>query len=133
MTLAQNCYEETFAGCTGITTAPSLPAELMYKYCYQAMFSGCTNRETAPELPAHSLAESCYQEMFKDCAKLGSVTCMATEGINASNSTKNWLQNAGTQVTGTKTVITNPNAASNAWPTNSNNGIPTGWTRVDAQ
>ena len=41
-TLADNCYSGMFNGCTGLTTAPSLPATTLAKSCYFSMFDGCT-------------------------------------------------------------------------------------------
>jgi hypothetical protein len=56
-----------FSGCTGLTTAPELPAITLALRCYYGMFSGCTGLTTAPELPATTLAESCYEGMFSGC------------------------------------------------------------------
>ena len=43
-TLARNCYNNMFYGCTGLTSAPELPATtLLAGNCYNSMFSGCTN------------------------------------------------------------------------------------------
>ena len=39
-------------------------------YCYNSMFQGCTGLTSAPELPATTLATNCYQYMFQGCAKL---------------------------------------------------------------
>ena len=76
-------------------------------------------------LPATILTESCYYNMFTQCAKLNAVTCLATD-ISASYCTDYWL----TDVSATGTLIT---PASTAWTTNSESGIPTGWTRVNAE
>jgi len=66
--------------------------------------------------------------MFNGCSSLSSVTCLATSGINNTNhSTTWWLENAGTQATGTKTFTAAPSAT---WPSGTD-GIPSGWTRVD--
>ena len=127
-TLAANCYERMFGGCSALTAAPEeLPAETLAAYCYYQMFQNCTALTTAPVLPAPTLVQRCYQQMFTSCRKLATVTCLATSGINQDNSTTGWLQSAGTEVEGTKTVYTSSSAD---WPTG-NNGIPHGWTRVD--
>ena len=126
-TLAQNCYYGMFQGCTGLTTAPdTLPATTLARGCYIGMFKGCTSLTAAPVLPATTLTPSCYQQMFNGCTKLSSVTCLATAGINTSNSTSNWLANAGDSVQSTKLFIAAEEAT---WPT-SNNGVPAGWTIV---
>ena len=124
--LAEYCYYYMFYGCFALTAAPELPATELAAYCYYSMFQGCTSLTTAPELPATELAAYCYYQMFRDCSKLAAVTCLATSGTG-SNSTGNWLREAGTQVEGNKTVYT---VSSADWPKN-NNGIPNGWTRVD--
>lgn len=69
-TLAEGCYNGMFDGCTGLTTAPSLPATTLAKNCYRYMFDGCTGLTTAPNLPATTLTEGCYSYMFRGCAKL---------------------------------------------------------------
>ena len=127
MTLAQECYGYMFEACGALTAAPALPATTLANSCYSNMFYGCTNLEAAPVLPAETLVTNCYQNMFNNCLKLASVTCMATSGINTNNSTGWWLENAGTQATGTKTFTAVSTAT---WPS-SNNGIPSGWTRED--
>jgi hypothetical protein len=59
-----------FQGCTGLTTAPALPATQLGEYCYTAMFRGCTGLTEATALPATTLAEYCYSSMFRDCTSL---------------------------------------------------------------
>ena len=59
-----------FNGCTQLTAAPELPAEILAVYCYANMFRGCTSLEKAPDLPAMTLAPYCYQWMFYGCKKL---------------------------------------------------------------
>ncbi len=69
-TLAEGCYQSIFSGCTGLTNAPMLPATELAANCYQSMFSGCSGLTSAPELPATTLAEGCYQSMFSGCTGL---------------------------------------------------------------
>ena len=69
-TLTEDCYRKMFSGCTGLTQAPELPATTLAGYCYLSMFSGCTGLTQAPELPATTLAEACYVAMFSDCTNL---------------------------------------------------------------
>ena len=68
--MANYCYQSMFYGCTGLTTAPSLPATTLFGSCYGYMFSGCTSLTTAPSLPATTLANSCYASMFYGCTSL---------------------------------------------------------------
>ena len=69
-TLANNCYYSMFYGCTGLTSAPELHATTLAPSCYHSMFSGCTGLTSAPELPAITLATSCYRSMFDGCTGL---------------------------------------------------------------
>ena len=70
--LAEYCYHSMFSGCTGLTSAPELPATALAEYCYQSMFSRCTGLTSAPELPATVLADYCYRHMFRGCTSLTS-------------------------------------------------------------
>ena len=69
-TLANNCYQSMFQGCTNLTTAPALPAITLAANCYYSMFNGCRGLTTAPALPATTLADSCYRDMFNGCTKI---------------------------------------------------------------
>ena len=71
-TLSPNCYRSMFQGCTGLTSAPELPATTLSPNCYRSMFHGCTGLTSAPELPATTLADSCYRLMFQGCTGLTS-------------------------------------------------------------
>ena len=72
-TLADYCYRSMFQGCTGLTSAPELPATALADYCYRSMFQGCTGLTSAPELPATTLNTGCYSSMFQGCTGLTSV------------------------------------------------------------
>ena len=69
-TLADRCYSKMFWGCTGLTTVPSLPATILASACYEYMFNGCNGLSTAPELPATTLVDRCYYSMFSYCRGL---------------------------------------------------------------
>lgn len=158
-TLAGNCYEYMFAGCTGLTTAPDLPATTVASYCYCGMFEGCTGLTKAPDLPATTVEDycyygmfwgctgltkapdlpatellnvhGCYAYMFKDCTNLNSIKCLATSLYNSpspmfTSSTKGWLEGVASNGTFTKTKWMED------WTTGAD-GIPSGWTVVDAQ
>ena len=71
-TLSNNCYQEMFYGCTGLTSAPELPAATLKQSCYSSMFYGCTGLTSAPELPATTLNSGCYSSMFFGCTGLTS-------------------------------------------------------------
>lgn len=69
-TLEQHCYSGMFAGCTSLTTAPSLSVTTLATHCYNSMFANCISLTSSPKLPATTLAEGCYQSMFSDCTSL---------------------------------------------------------------
>lgn len=78
----------------------------MQNYCYHSMFYGCTGLTTAPELPATTLANNCYENMFTGsnvksisyfCAPLSqsaNITDFATMGI-----TEIYLSRQGKRIT----------------------------------
>ena len=121
---AYGCYLCMFQGCTGLTSAPSLPATTLAVNCYYGMFQNCSSLTTAPALPATTLAETCYFGMFSGCTNLNHIECYATD-ISASSCTTNWVNG----VAENGTFIKNPNMSS--W-TAGNDGIPSGWTVQDA-
>lgn len=123
-TMAFDGYNGMFSGCTSLVSAPELPATTLRQYCYANMFNGCTSLTSAHELPATTLAEYCYFGMFQGCTSLNYIKCLATN-ISASSCTYGW-------VTGVASAGTFIKATSmNNWTTG-NNGIPSGWTVVDA-
>lgn len=69
-TLTRDCYDNLFAGCTSLTTAPELTATTMQPQCYQGMFYNCIALTQAPQLPAEDLSSGCYLEMFNGCTAL---------------------------------------------------------------
>ena len=83
-TLAYNCYDSMFSGCTSLTSAPSLPATTLVESCYSMMFSGCTSLTTAPALPATSLASYCYQYMFYGCTSLTAAPALPATSLESS-------------------------------------------------
>ena len=93
---ANFCY--LFRGCSVLTSAPELPAEILADFCYYGMFFDCTNLTSAPELPAEKLAHECYNQMFYGCTKLSTVTMLALESEITSKSycVTDWLYEAGT-------------------------------------
>ena len=124
-TLANYCYSSMFIGCTSLTTAPSaLPSTTLEIMCYKSMFEGCSSLTNAPALPATTLNFMCYSNMFRNCTKINYIKCLATD-ISAPSCTSNWVSG----VASTGTFVKNPNMTS--W-TEGINGIPSGWTVIDA-
>ena len=99
-----------------------LPAYELTDGCFQAMFYGCKGLQRAPDLVAEKTTKNCYKEMFAGCSKLSYVKCLADD-ISAEGCTKDWLAGAGSEVTEAKTVV-----STFKMPTNSNDGVPAGWT-----
>ena len=125
-----------------------LPATTLAENCYDTMFNGCTSLTTAPELPATTLAEDCYIDMFNGCKKLSSVTCKTTD-FSADWCLDGWLEDAGIDESVTsKTIYINSAYSAYIAAMNSNlevttdnaqinanvpwkkgiSGIPAGWT-----
>jgi hypothetical protein len=117
-TMADRCYNSMFRGCTGLTTAPSLPATTLTNSCYNSMFRGCTGLTTAPSLPATTLANGCYGSMFWGCTAFKvSATQTGTyqyawriptsrTGTTATNWNSNMLYNTGGSFTGNPVINT---------------------------
>lgn len=124
-TLTPNCYNSMFKECEYMTRTPKeLPATTLSIGCYGLMFNTCRHLTTAPTLPAPTLKEYSYDRMFVGCTNLESITCLATN-ISASSCTYKWLD--GVSATGTFTKA----SSMTGWPTGVD-GIPSGWTVVDA-
>ena len=119
-TLANYCYSRMFYGCTGLTSAPELPATTLAASCYDSMFYGCTGLTSAPELPATTLANSCYSRMFLGCVQLSLIKVHFTAW--GSQTTK-WISNVSP--TGT---FCKPRVLTEEY---GDDKIPTGWTVVD--
>lgn len=108
-TLAVNCYNDMFQGCTSLTTAPSLPATALANGCYSYMFHGCTNLTTAPSLPATTLATRCYYFMFTNCTSLNYIKAMFTTPPSETymNNWVNGVASSGTFVKNSAATWTN--------------------------
>ena len=78
------CYTSMFDGCTGLQTAPQLPATTLANQCYTNMFNRCTSLQTAPQLPATTLALACYSGMFDGCTSLQSAPDLPATTLTAS-------------------------------------------------
>ena len=101
-----------------------LPATTLGDSSYSELFYGCKKLVKAPVLPATILAKNCYWGMFCFCTSLTEIKCLATD-ISASGCTYRWV--LGTSLTGT--FIKSASMAS--WTIDSN-GIPSGWTVINA-
>lgn len=68
--LIDGCYEDMFAYCSQLETAPVLSAITLKETCYKRMFYKCSSLIEASKLPATTLAARCYEEMFSECTSL---------------------------------------------------------------
>ena len=118
--LSSNCYSYMFRGCTGLTSAPELPATTLATNCYNSMFYGCTGLTSAPELPATTLANYCYRSMFQDCTHLSLIKVHFTAWGAQTNY---WVSNVASTGTFYKTSALPEEYATSK--------IPTGWTVVN--
>lgn len=77
------CFSNLFSYCTSLTTVPSglLPALNLGTQCYWYMFEGCSGLTTAPDLPATTTASQCYQGMFINCSSLNYITVLTTNNF----------------------------------------------------
>lgn len=101
----QNCY--ALRNCDKLTLFTS--ATTLSDYCYRSMFEYCTGLTTAPELPATTSTNQCYYYMFYGCSSLNYIKCLAINGINQNSSTFNWVN--GVQ-TNSGTFVKHPDATS---------------------
>ena len=115
------CFYRLFLSCTGLTSAPELPATTLAQNCYYTMFCGCTGLTAAPELPATTLAQSCYNQMFEGCERLNYIKMLATDV--PINCTTDWVKG----VASTGTFVKN---AAATWDITGASGVPSGWTVV---
>ena len=120
-TLASRCYHSMFEGCTGLTSAPELPATTLAGRCYRSMFYGCTGLTSAPELPATTLGRNSYIRMFEGCTNLSLIKVRLTTW--GASSSSNWV--SGVSPTGT---FYKPTALPEEYGASK---IPTGWTVVN--
>jgi hypothetical protein len=123
-TLANSCYYYMFLNCTGLTTAPSLPATTLANSCYRSMFSGCTGLTTAPSLPATTLANSCYRSMFSGCTGL-----TTAPSLPATTLADSCYRSMFSGCTTLKVSTTPTGSYQYAWriPTSGTGTIATGW------
>lgn len=123
-TLASNCYDGLFYGCTALVTGPKiLPATSLTSNCYRSMYYGCTSLTGAPILPATTISAYGYYNMFYNCSSLNYIKCLCITTGN--NSTTNWVYG----VAASGTFVKNTNKTN--WGRDTH-GIPVNWTVENA-
>jgi len=95
----------------------------MFSNCYSAPMTTGMDLSNVTSVGSYGLS-SCYN----DCYHITEVTAPNIQDLTVNGILNNWMSGAGTQASGTKTVFV-PTGATIF--TNSTNGIPNGWTRVD--
>lgn len=124
-----------FVNCGSLTTAPDMSnittvdSSSMENGSLREMFTNCTSLVKGPDfssITSIGTANYAIYHTFGGCIKLEEATTPNLQDLTGK--LYNWLNNAGTQATGTK-VVRVPTGATIT--TDSPYGIPTGWTRVD--
>ena len=125
-TLSIECCESMFYGCSFLSIPPVLHATELAEYCYDRMFYGCEYLQYGPDLNAIELKTSCYSEMFVNCYSMESLVCLAIQH-STSNSTYNWMLNAGRDIAYEKFFTRNMQSY---WSRDAS-GVPTNnWTII---
>ena len=128
--IGDNGLYSAFSNCSSLTTGPDLSSVTSIgNNGLNNTFSNCSSLTTGPDLSnVTSIGTYCLYGAFQSCTKLSSATAPNVQDLTQNNVLSSWLQNAGTQATGTK-VVNVPTGATIT--TGSGSGIPSGWTRVD--
>lgn len=110
-------FEAMFRNCSGLVSAPDLPATTVDSWCYNHMFSGCSSLEDAPTIYAVDLAEASLYFAFDGCSSLtGEVSFPNLHTANAYQAMERCFRYAGME------VVSMPNLTS-AQATNAMTGI----------
>jgi len=119
-----------FWGCTNLVSVPDVTGITSCgRTAMASMFYGCTSLEVGIDLSQlTSVRYWVASGMYTNCQKLKRAIAPNVQNLVNTACLNNWLSGAGTQATGTKTVSVPTGATIN---TDSDSGIPTGWTRVD--
>lgn len=117
-----NAFRELFHDCLSLVAAPEFPATTLTRNAYAQAFYGCENLVEGPEIMATEMSNYCFSYMFRNCYNLSSVKIHITDW-NTSNASS-WLHN----VADNGTLYCPSNCTI---PNDSEEGIPTGWTRVN--
>lgn len=127
----EQVFGMTFYGCTSLATPPQFGAlRHIGKQWFSSTFQGCTSLTSGVDfsnITTVNSTESLCSQMYYGCSKLSTAYAPDIETWN-NNQFNNWLYNAGTQATGTKTVY---KPAALSIPTDSASGVPTGWTTAN--
>ena len=110
------CFYKLFAGSTVSLDANlplKLPATTLAANCYNSMFMGCTSLRGEITLPAKSLPSGCYTSMFKDCTSFSYTTSTINLYATSRNVTSlvDWLYNTSSSFLNVGKVMNYGNVA----------------------
>lgn len=90
-TVGASGLSQTYTDCYSLVEPPSiLPIETMGSYGCFSMFANCSGMTTAPVLPAATIPAYGYRYMFRYCRHLNYIKCLATS--LGSNACAGWTQ-----------------------------------------
>lgn len=128
-TIETNGCTGMFTSCISLVNAPNLSSltTIGNDGCSE-MFFNCTSLGTGLDISSvRTIGNGCFRSMYYNCINLSRAY---TPNIDTWDTSKfsNWLLNAGTSASGTKTVY-KPSALS--IPIDSDSGVPVGWVTQD--
>lgn len=128
-TVGNNGMYNMFEYCTRLKSVPDLSSiTTIGTNGMRQMFYNCPKLETGADLSSlTTIGDLGLANMYTGCVYMKEATYPNVSTYNQ-NATGEWLYDAGGSYTGTKTVYCPTGVVI---PTDSNSGIPTGWTRVD--
>ena len=124
MNIPQFCFYNLFKDSVKLRSSSELIlSDKVSRYCYYNTFRGCTLLISAPVIKSPTTVEGCYYSTFYECSNLNSITTYYSgSGYPSLNGPfDNWLYN-------TRTTGDFYNLGGGVFLTDSDSGIPTGWT-----
>ena len=124
MNIPQFCFYNLFRNNNKLRYSDELIlSDKVSRYCYYNTFEECTLLISAPVIKSPTIADGSYYNMFYECQNLNSITTYYSgSGYPSLNGPfHNWLYN-------TRTTGDFYNLGGGVFLTDSESGIPTGWT-----
>lgn len=127
---ANEGLKNVFSGCSSLTEIPDFSnITTVGQECFDSCFRNCASLTNGGDFSnITSAGSSSFSSCYSGCTHISNVIAPNIQDLTQNGVLSNWLDNAGTSATGTK-VVNVPTGATIT--TNSINGIPSGWTRVD--
>lgn len=110
------CFYKLFAGSTinlDENIPLKLPATTLASDCYNSMFMGCTSFRGEITLPAKSLPSGCYTSMFKNCTSFSNTASTIHLYATSRNATSliDWLNNTSSSILNVGKIMNYGNVA----------------------